>query len=89
MSTAPTLPARQELPENWVARAIAGPVPEGISGRAIPGTVPGTIHTDLLAADLIPDPYLDNHEHLVAWVGSSNWKKRRGAPTITRSSLRN
>lgn len=74
MSTAPTLPARQELSKNWVARAIAGPIPDRISGREIPATVPGTIHTDLLAADLIPDPYLDNHEHLVAWVGVCDWE---------------
>jgi beta-mannosidase len=32
--------------------------PEG----AIPATVPGCVHTDLLAAGRIPDPYLDTNE---------------------------
>src|SRR5437763_1320730 len=30
--------------------------------RPVPATVPGCVHTDLLAAGLIPDPYLDDNE---------------------------
>ena len=37
--------------------------------QSIPASVPGTVHTDLLAARLIPDPYLDLHEIAVDWVG--------------------
>ncbi|MEO6012324.1 MAG: glycoside hydrolase family 2 protein [Devosia sp.] len=40
---------------------------------AISATVPGTIHTDLLANGLIPDPYLDLNEIAVDWVGRSDW----------------
>jgi beta-galactosidase/beta-glucuronidase len=31
------------------------------------------VHTDLLAAGLIPDPYLDENEEKVAWIGRSDW----------------
>ena len=35
-------------------------------------TVPGCVHTDLLAAGLIPDPFLDANELLVQWVAASD-----------------
>src|SRR6185503_8883988 len=55
-------------------RPIAGPAPAhvAVAGR-IPATVPGTVHTDLLAAGLIEDPYLDDNERLLAWIGLTNW----------------
>jgi beta-mannosidase len=40
---------------------------------AIPATVPGCVHTDLLAAGLIPDPFLDANETLVEWVADAEW----------------
>jgi beta-mannosidase len=39
----------------------------------VPATVPGCVHTDLLAAGLIPDPYLDDNETKVDWVGRTEW----------------
>ena len=53
----------------WTLLALDGPAPHGVAGRAVPATVPGTVHTDLLAAGLIPDPYLDENEAASAWVG--------------------
>ena len=38
-----------------------------------PATVPGFIHTDLMANGLIPDPYLATNEDSVRWVGDSVW----------------
>ncbi len=35
--------------------------------------MPGCVHTDLLAAGLIPDPFLDANEDLVQWVADSDW----------------
>ncbi len=64
----------RRLHDGWSVEAIGGPVPDGISGRRVPATVPGSIHTDLLAAGLIPDPYLDDNERLVAWIGHCDWK---------------
>ncbi|SEG70033.1 beta-mannosidase [Actinacidiphila yanglinensis] len=43
---------------------------------SVPAQVPGCVHTDLLAAGLIPDPYLDLNEAEVAWVGRADWTYR-------------
>jgi beta-mannosidase len=51
-------------------------IQEGHS-EAIPATVPGCIHTDLLAAHNIPDPFYRDNEKLVQWVGEANWIYRR------------
>ena len=40
----------------------------------MPATVPGCVHTDLLAAGLIPDPYLDDNEGRVSWIGRTDWR---------------
>ena len=39
----------------------------------IPSSVPGTVHLDLLAARLIPDPYLDRNELRSDWIGRVEW----------------
>jgi beta-mannosidase len=31
------------------------------------------VHTDLLAAGLIPDPYLDDNESRLGWIGRTDW----------------
>jgi beta-mannosidase len=41
--------------------------------RDVPATVPGCVHTDLLVAGLIEDPYLDENESKVAWIGRTTW----------------
>ncbi|MFC8619504.1 glycoside hydrolase family 2 protein [Micromonospora purpureochromogenes] len=65
---------RQTLHEGWTLRAVPGPqVPDGIAGRAVPATVPGCVHTDLLAAGLIPDPFVDDNETTMAWIGRTDW----------------
>ena len=58
----------------WSVRVVDGPAPEQIVGRSFAATVPGSIHTDLLAAGLIADPYLDDNEHLQAWIGACDWE---------------
>jgi beta-mannosidase len=53
------------------------PLTEGWSLRhgdtPLPAQVPGCVHTDLLAAGLIPDPFLGVNEPEVAWVGRRAW----------------
>ncbi|MFV0127292.1 glycoside hydrolase family 2 protein [Streptomyces sp. HMX112] len=39
----------------------------------LPATVPGCVHTDLLAARLIPDPFIGRNETEIAWVGRRAW----------------
>ncbi|HZF92894.1 glycoside hydrolase family 2 protein [Streptomyces sp.] len=46
-------------------------------GAALPAAVPGCVHTDLLAAGAIPDPFLGRNETDVAWVGRREWTYER------------
>ena len=39
----------------------------------IPAQVPGTIHTDLMRAGIIPDPFFGTNEKEVQWVGERSW----------------
>ncbi|CAL9615589.1 Exo-beta-D-glucosaminidase [Streptomyces sp. enrichment culture] len=55
------------LTDGWVLRD-----PDG-TGDPLPAVVPGCVHTDLLAAGLIPDPFLGRNEAEVAWVGRRDW----------------
>ncbi|MEU4625729.1 glycoside hydrolase family 2 protein [Actinoplanes sp. NPDC023801] len=47
------------------------------TGVDLPASVPGCVHTDLLAGSRIPDPFLDDNEHAVAWVGRQDWTYSR------------
>ncbi|MFF7049718.1 glycoside hydrolase family 2 protein [Streptomyces griseorubiginosus] len=46
-------------------------------GEELPAVVPGCVHTDLLAAGVIPDPFLGLGEREVAWVGRREWTYER------------
>ena len=56
----------------WTLRASAGPAPAEFTD-AVAAVVPGCVHTDLLAAGLIPDPFLDDNESALAWIGLVDW----------------
>lgn len=43
----------------------------------IPITIPGDVHTALLDAKLIPDPYYSTNERLVQWVSEVEWTIHR------------
>ena len=51
-------------------------VPDGLQGRPVPAAVPGCVHTDLLAAGLIPDPYVGDNELKLLWIGRCDWTYR-------------
>lgn len=79
MSLTDTITARQQrrrLHEGWTLELVGGPTPQGFPDGPVPATVPGSAHTDLLAAGVIPDPYLDDNEHLLAWIGLASWRYR-------------
>ncbi|HEX4262891.1 MAG TPA: glycoside hydrolase family 2 protein [Verrucomicrobiae bacterium] len=63
-------PRRLTLNGNWQV-AQAG------ENDWIAATVPGCVHTDLLAAGKIPDPFYRDNEKSVQWVGKSNWLYKR------------
>ena len=64
------------LHDGWTVEAVGGPGVDNGGSTAIPARVPGVVHTDLLAARVIPDPYLDRNESIVAWVGRTDWQYR-------------
>ncbi|MEO5888433.1 MAG: glycoside hydrolase family 2 protein [Anaerolineales bacterium] len=39
-------------------------------------TVPGGVHTDLLALGKIPDPFVADNEKQVQWIGETDWEYR-------------
>ncbi|GAA4721570.1 glycoside hydrolase family 2 protein [Isoptericola chiayiensis] len=67
---------QHDLSTGWTVRHVGGPVPASTAAplHEVPATVPGSIHTDLLAADLIVDPYLDDHERQLQWIGRCDWE---------------
>ncbi|MFJ8464374.1 glycoside hydrolase family 2 protein [Streptomyces swartbergensis] len=56
------------LGDRWILRH--GP-------DALPASVPGCVHTDLMAAGVIPDPFLALGECEVEWVGRRDWTYER------------
>ena len=68
------------LASGWtleLVRAGEG-TPADLAARAeaIPASVPGCVHTDLMAAGLIPDPLVDENETQVQWIGECDWRYR-------------
>ncbi|MEU5383793.1 glycoside hydrolase family 2 protein [Kitasatospora cineracea] len=47
--------------------------PADLRGRVVPAAVPGCVHTDLLAAGLLADPYVGLNEAEQHWIGRSGW----------------
>ena len=61
--------AFRALDTGWILRHAAGDIPAefaAIGADSVPATVPGVVHTDLLTAGLIPDPYVDDNEWQLA-----------------------
>ena len=51
---------------SWQVRQVG-------SEETLPATVPGCIHTDLLAAGKIPDPFYRDNEDSLRWIGEAEW----------------
>jgi beta-mannosidase len=62
--------------DGWTVEPAGGSlVPPAVRDHGpVPAWVPGTVHTDLLAAGLLADPYLGTNEKLQEWVGSTSWR---------------
>jgi beta-mannosidase len=70
-----------DLTGKWQFKAVQGTerIPPGVRGmmRWMNGTVPGTVHTDLLAAEKIADPFYRMNENDVQWIDRLSWIYRR------------
>jgi beta-mannosidase len=64
---------------SWSLQAGAGPVPAELAVlRSVPhpATVPGEVHTDLMAAGTVPDVFDADHESTCSWIGRTDWTYR-------------
>ncbi len=58
------------LSGNWQFRQVG-------TDEWLPANVPGGVHTDLLAAGHIPNPFVGDNEKHVQWVAENDWEYRR------------
>jgi beta-mannosidase len=68
-----------ELNQGWQFAGTDDPVWRSAS-------VPGTVHTDLMAHELIPDPYVGMNEKSVQWVDKKDWQYKTSF-TVTKEML--
>ncbi len=59
----------QSLSGSWKFRQVGLDAAEWL-----PATVPGGVHTDLLALGKIPDPFVADNEKKVQWVADTDWE---------------
>lgn len=59
-----------DLCGNWELRQIKGEL-------KIPAKVPGCVHLDLLREGLIEDPYVNENEKALGWIGEADWEYSR------------
>lgn len=63
----PNLMIEKELHEGWTFR-------QAEEGDWLQATVPGTVHTDLMANGVIDDPYYRLNELDVQWIDKTDWE---------------
>src|SRR6188508_2052586 len=64
---------RTDLRTGWTVRATSGDPARRVP-EMYPAEVPGCVHTDLMAAGVIPDPYLDGNEAALRWMYDLDWR---------------
>ena len=72
-------PDRFVIDKGWSFRLAPGNAqlaahPEAAAWQA--AAVPGTVHSDLFANELIPDPYVGAPEAGLQWIGLADWEYR-------------
>ena len=73
-------PATLDLDGSWQFRQLESSGQLASDPRAREwrtASVPGTVHTDLLANRAIPDPYVGAAEAGLQWIGLADWEYRR------------
>jgi beta-mannosidase len=65
---------KQSLHDNWTVRPVGdlSEVPANLRDATTPARVPGCVHTDLLRAEKIPDPYQGRNEFDLRWIGHTD-----------------
>lgn len=57
----------KELNANWTFNQVG-------KNEWLPATVPGTVHTDLIASEKIEDPFYRLNEHQLQWIDKVDWE---------------
>ncbi|MET3451209.1 glycoside hydrolase family 2 protein [Curtobacterium sp. 1544] len=82
---------RTTLDGTWTVEAVTGPEESERHRDPVEAVVPGCVHTDLLRAGRIPDPFDGDDEAATQWIGDTVWRYRRtfewSAPDETRHDL--
>ncbi|WP_438357192.1 glycosyl hydrolase 2 galactose-binding domain-containing protein, partial [Cellulomonas iranensis] len=72
------------LDDGWTLTADPATLPDDLPEPllrtlhdGVPAHVPGTSHTTLLDAGLVPDPYVDDNETRLAWMRHVTWTYAR------------
>ncbi len=74
----------KELKANWQFKKMG-------TAQWHRATVPGTVHTDLLNNQLIPDPFYRNNETKLQWIAATDWEYKTvfnlDAATINKKNI--
>ena len=76
---APASPRQLAIDKGWTFRLLPGNAQQAAHAGAAAwhaAKVPGTVHTDLYASKLIPDPYVGAAEAGLQWIGLADWEYR-------------
>ena len=58
---------QKNLPASWQFKAVK-------DSFWLPAKVPGSVHTDLIANGIIPDPFYRTNEHNLQWIDKKDWE---------------
>lgn len=68
--------SRLSIGNEWVIKlgSRSESAPSLLRNNVVPATVPGCVHTDLLAAGLIDDPLIELNDRTTHWIGDCDWQ---------------
>jgi len=70
---------RHTLTDGWRLTAVSGlehipaDLKERLADTGVEARTPGCVHTDLIAAGLMPDPFIGLNDQEQAWIGRVDW----------------
>ncbi|MEO8727268.1 MAG: glycoside hydrolase family 2 protein [Acidobacteriaceae bacterium] len=84
-------PGVVNIDSGWQFRALTPTKDQPAAAVWHAATVPGVVQTDLLSNKLIPDPFFQDNEYRLQWIGDADWEYRTtflvDAATLARQHL--
>jgi beta-mannosidase len=75
LQTAGQAPSSRPIDARWEFRAVSGTTRADVK-EWHPARVPGVVQTDLLNNGLIPDPFYQDNDTRLQWIGLADWEYR-------------